>query len=69
MTAVDRLHTVAPDEPAAAALHRLATTDIDQLAVVQDGRLVGFVDRAGVLAYLQAGGRTGGRATPSGAGL
>ncbi len=54
MTAVDRLQTVAPDEPAAAALHRLATTDVEQLAVVQDGRLVGFVDRAGVARYLQS---------------
>jgi len=69
MTGIDRLQTVSPDEPAAAAFHRLATTDVAQLAVVQDGRLIGFVDRAGLLRFLQAGGRTGGRAAPNGAGL
>lgn len=69
MTAVDRLQTVSPDESAAVAFHRLATTDVDQLAVVQEGRLLGFVDRASVLRYLQAGGRTGGWAAPTGAGL
>ena len=68
MTGIDRLQTVSPDEPAAAALHRLATTDVAQLAVVQDGRLIGFVDRAGVLRFLQAGGRTGGWTAPNGAG-
>jgi Zn-dependent protease/CBS domain-containing protein len=69
MTAVDRLQTVSPDESAAAVFHRLATTDVNQLAVVQDGRLLGFVDRASVLRYLQAGGRTDGWAAPTGAGL
>ena len=69
MTSADRLPTVAPDEPAAAALHRLATTDVEQLAVVQDGRLVGIVDRAGVARYLQSGGRADGRVAPDRAGL
>jgi Zn-dependent protease len=69
MTAADRLQTVSPDEPAAAAFHRLATTEVDQLAVVQDGRLLGFVDRASVVRYLQAGGRADGRAAANGAGL
>jgi Zn-dependent protease len=69
MTSADRLQTVSPDEPAAAAFHRLATTDVNQLAVVQDGRLLGFVDRASVLRYLQAGGRTDGWAAPNGVGL
>ena len=62
MTGAERLQTVAPDDPAAAALHRLATTDVEQLAVVQDGRLLGFVDRTSVARYLQTGGRTDGRA-------
>ena len=59
MTAVDHLQTVSPDEPAGAAFHRLATSDVSQLAVIEDGRLVGFVDQASVGRYLQAGGRTG----------
>jgi Zn-dependent protease/CBS domain-containing protein len=58
MTAVDHLQTVSPDEPAGAAFHRLATSDVSQLAVIEDGRLVGFVDQASVGRYLQAGGRT-----------
>ena len=58
MTTVDRLQTVRPDESAAAAFHRLATTDVSQLAVIEDGRLVGFVDQSSVARYLQAGGRT-----------
>jgi len=69
MTSVDRLQTVSPNEPAGAVFHRLATTDVDQLAVVQDGRLIGFVDRASVLRFLQAGGRTDGWAAANGAGL
>jgi len=69
MTGADRLQTITPDDTAAAALHRLATTDVEQLAVVQDGRLVGVVDRASVARYLQFGGRTDGRAAPRGAGL
>jgi Zn-dependent protease len=59
MTTVERLQTVSPDEPAGAAFHRLATSDVSQLAVIEDGRLVGFVDQASVGRYLQAGGRTG----------
>ena len=58
MTAVERLQPVSPDEPAAAAFHRLATTDVSQLAVIDHGRLVGFVDQASVARYLRAGGRT-----------
>ena len=58
MTTVDHLQTVSPDEPAGAAFHRLATSDVSQLAVIEDGRLVGFVDQASVGRYLQAGGRT-----------
>ncbi len=69
MTGAERLQTIAPDDSAAAALHRLATTDVEQLAVVQDGRLLGFVDRTSVARYLQTGGRTGGRTAANGAGL
>ena len=59
MTAVDRLQTVSPRDSAASALHRLATTDADQLAVVHDGRLVGFVDRLSFSQHFQAGRRSG----------
>ncbi len=69
MTSAERLQTIAPDDSAAAALHRLATTDVEQLAVVQDGRLLGFVDRTSVTRYLQTGGRTADRTAAHGAGL
>ncbi|HUK76710.1 MAG TPA: site-2 protease family protein [Thermoleophilia bacterium] len=55
MTAAAHLQTIAPDESAATALHRLATTDVDELAVVQDGRFIGFVDRLAIGRYLQTG--------------
>ena len=55
MTPWERLATIGPEEPAAAAFHRFATTDTDYLAVVQGGRLIGFVDRAGIVSYVQGG--------------
>ena len=54
MTTVDRLQTVRPDEPAAAAFHRLATTDVSQLAVIEDGRPRGL-RRPGQRGALPAG--------------
>ncbi len=67
MTTVDRLQTVRPDEPAGQAFHRLAMTDLSQLAVVEDGSLVGLVDQASVARYLHAGGRIDTRVTPGSA--
>jgi len=53
MTPLERLETVGPDDSAADAFHRLVSAGVNQLAVVQEGRLIGFVDRASVLRYLQ----------------
>jgi predicted transcriptional regulator len=55
MTRAERLQTISPDESGATALHRLATTGADELAVVQDGRFIGFVDRLSIGRYLQTG--------------
>ena len=55
MTPHDRLPTIGPDEPASAAFHRLVTTDAEYLAVVQNGRLIGFIDRTGIVNYVQGG--------------
>jgi Zn-dependent protease len=55
MTPVDKLQTASPDDSAQETFRRLATTDADQIAVMEDGRLVGFVDRASVMRYLQIG--------------
>jgi len=55
MTRAERLQTISPDESGATALHRLATTGADELAVVLDGRFIGFVDRLSIGRYLQTG--------------
>jgi Zn-dependent protease len=55
MTAAGRLQTISPDESAATALHRLATTAAEQLAVVQDGRFLGFIDGMSIGRYMQTG--------------
>jgi len=56
MTPVGRLETASPDDPAQAVFHRLATSDADEIAVIEDGRFIGFVDRASVQRFLQIGG-------------
>jgi predicted transcriptional regulator len=68
MTAAAALQTIGPDESAAAALHLLATTDLEALAVVHEGRLVGIVDRVSMARFFHAGGHSGERA-PHQAGL
>jgi CBS domain-containing protein len=53
MTPVDRLMTVAPDEEAGEALRGLADRDVDQVPVVENGRLVGLLRRRDILRWLQ----------------
>ena len=65
MTPLDRLQTVGPDDPASDAFHRLVAAGVNQLAVVQDGRLIGFVDRASVVRYLQIASHGGYREPPA----
>ena len=55
MTGAAHLQTISPDESAATALHRLATTAAEQLAVVQDGRFLGFIDGMGIGLFMQTG--------------
>jgi Zn-dependent protease len=55
MTDAARLPMISPDESAATALHRLATTATEQLAVVQDGRFLGFIDGMSIGRYMQTG--------------
>jgi Zn-dependent protease/CBS domain-containing protein len=52
MTRRDDLLSVTPDTPAAKALRLIAEHDVNQLAVVSDGDLVGFFDRSAALRYL-----------------
>lgn len=53
MTAVDAVVTVTRSTPAADAMRLMAKHNVNQVAVVEDGRLLGFVDRGSVLRYLE----------------
>ncbi|MBI4200297.1 MAG: site-2 protease family protein [Chloroflexi bacterium] len=47
------LHAVAPEAPVAEALNLMAVHDVNQLLVVRQERLVGFLRRADIIRYLQ----------------
>jgi Zn-dependent protease/CBS domain-containing protein len=53
MTPRERLLTVSPETPAGDAVRLMAEHDLDHVAVMHDDRLVGFVDRAAILRYVQ----------------
>jgi len=55
MTPVDRLHTISPSMPASQALARLAEKGVNQLPVVEDGRLLGLVTREDILKWMVLG--------------
>jgi Zn-dependent protease len=49
MTPHERVLTLRPDAGAAEALHLMALRDVNQVAVMDDGRLLGFVERGRLL--------------------
>lgn len=53
MRPLDKVRTVAPDTPVSEALEVMAREDLNQLAVVTDGRLVGLISRGNVLQLLR----------------
>jgi Zn-dependent protease/CBS domain-containing protein len=53
MIPIDRLHTVAPRDDAGNALRALSEEDVNQLPVVENGRLVGVLSRANLIRFLQ----------------
>jgi Zn-dependent protease len=53
MTSFDRLHTVSPDEDLRQVLQLMARQDINQVPVVEDGRLLGLISRADILRLIQ----------------
>lgn len=53
MTPTPRLATATPEEDTAEALDQLASRDVDQLPVLQNGRLVGLLRRADIVRWLQ----------------
>ncbi len=53
MTPWEHVVVVRPDTPAAEAVRAMAEHNVGQVAVVHDDRLVGFVDRAAVLRFVE----------------
>ncbi len=53
MTRREDLHTVKPEDELLRALTILSEQDINQLPVVEDGRLVGLLSRSNVMRFLQ----------------
>jgi len=53
MTSFDRLHAVAPDDDLRNVLRVMAEQDVNQVPVVEDGRLVGLIARSDILRLIQ----------------
>ncbi|MEW6167814.1 MAG: site-2 protease family protein [Pseudomonadota bacterium] len=59
MTPLERLQTVAPQQRASEALDLLTQRGVNQLPVIDHGRLVGLIDRESLLRWLAYRGRPG----------
>lgn len=53
MRPLDQLHAVTPATPTTEAMEIMAREDVNQLPVVNDGQVEGFISRAGILRLLQ----------------
>jgi CBS domain-containing protein len=53
MLSLDQVRTVAPDAAVTEALELMAHEDLNQLPILADGELAGFISRAHVLQLLQ----------------
>lgn len=53
MRSLENLRTVAPDRPVAEALEIMGREDVNQMPVVQQGKLAGIISRAHILRVLQ----------------
>lgn len=53
MTPVSRLKTVSPDEEAITVLERLDGEDINQMPVVEEGKVIGMIGRDNLLRFLR----------------
>jgi Zn-dependent protease/CBS domain-containing protein len=53
MRLLDQVTTATPAQPLLEVLHVMGTQDINQVPVVEDGRLVGLVSREEIIRYLQ----------------
>jgi Zn-dependent protease/CBS domain-containing protein len=57
MTPADKLLTVAPDEPVETAIKHMAQRHLNQLPVIEDGKLIGLVDRESIIDITEPTGR------------
>jgi CBS domain-containing protein len=53
MIPLDRLHSVTPDQQLSDVLPLMTGRDVNQLPVVQDGRLVGILSRDAIMRFLE----------------
>ncbi len=53
MKSIDRLHAVSPDEDLRHVLQLMASQDINQVPVVENGRLLGMISRSDILRLIQ----------------
>ena len=53
MRSLENLRTVSPDRPVAEALEMMGREDVNQMPVVQQGKLAGIISRAHILRVLQ----------------
>jgi CBS domain-containing protein len=53
MKPLDQARRVAPDTPVTEALEVMAREDLNQLPIIADGELAGFISRAHILQLLQ----------------
>lgn len=53
MVPMDKLHTITPETPALDALSEMSTDEVNQLPVIEGGKLVGVVSRSNVLQMVQ----------------
>ena len=53
MVSFDRLHAVSPDDDLRNVLRVMAEQDVNQVPVVEDGRLVGMIARSDILRLIQ----------------
>lgn len=53
MLPFERIHWVAPEEPVLAVLERMQNEDINQMPVMNDGRILGMITRDSILRVIQ----------------
>jgi CBS domain-containing protein len=58
MTPTARLHTLAPDDSLSRASELIAANDVNQLPVIDEGHVLGFVTRAGIMRMVQLRGES-----------